>query len=552
VAGLCKEEKGLSKDSLLKGTIILTAAAFVARFLGMVQRIPLKHLLQDSGMGTYGITYNIYFILFTIATAGLPSAVAKLVSERMELGREAEAERIFRAAVWFALISGFIMSIFLYFYAPFQASFSQDANAVGPIRAIAPSLLLFPLAAVIRGYFQGRQHMLPNGLSQIFEQVLRVLTSVALAAVFLAIGWGQNWAVTGASFGGVLGTVGAVLVLLYYLARMRQEDRDRVLGSSERAQGTVVELRYRDIYKTLFAIAFPVVLFGATVPTINWIDSSIIKPLISGQIGDKAAQDVLGQLSGRAQSMAGLPIVLAIAISQSIVPIISSAYAKKDMGLVARQAGKALQLAVLSGLPLVLMVATAARPLNSLAFKDAQGTSLIVMLTVIAMFQILMQTSGAILMGIGAMRPLSYYMLAGIAVKLASSYALAPFFGVYGVVAGTGICFIVMAWLIHRSLKKRIPDYRIFTGGVWRRLLLSAVIITAVGTAAEMVTHRWIHLPYRLDYLLQSGIVCGIVVLLYPVMIGLTRVVTREDLKTYPASVQRLLAKLFRFVGVRL
>ncbi|MCL6459455.1 MAG: oligosaccharide flippase family protein, partial [Gorillibacterium sp.] len=73
----------MSKDSLAKGTIILTLSAFIARFLGLVQRIPLQNLLGDSGMATYSISYNIYFLFFTIATAGLPSAVSKLVSERM-------------------------------------------------------------------------------------------------------------------------------------------------------------------------------------------------------------------------------------------------------------------------------------------------------------------------------------------------------------------------------------------------------------------------------------------------------------------------------------
>ncbi|WP_040952917.1 putative polysaccharide biosynthesis protein [Gorillibacterium massiliense] len=542
----------MTKDSLIKGTLILTAAAFVARFLGLVQRIPLKHLLGDSGMGTYGIAYNIYFILFTVATAGLPSAVAKLVAEKMETGREAEAERIFQAAVWFALVSGLIFTVFLYFYAPWQASFSKDPSAVGPIRAIAPSLLLFPLAAVMRGYFQGRQHMLPNGLSQIFEQILRVLTAILLAYMFISIGWGQTWAVTGASFGGVAGTIGAIVVMFYFFIRMRKSDRAAGLIPSAEARRRAAQIPYKSIYKTLFAVAVPVVLFACAVPAINWIDSSIIKPLIINQVGDDKAQEILGQLTGRAQSLAGLPIVLAIAISQSIVPIISSSFARKDMRLVSSQTERAMRLAILSGLYMLLIVATAARPLNSLAFGDPGGTDLVIILTYISIFQSTMQTSGAIMMGIGTMKPLVGHVIIGLVAKIAVSYIFAPFIGVYGVNMGTAVCFILMAWLNDRTLKRRIPGYRIFNRDLWLRLGVVIAVVSGIGFLLESLVHYLIHIPYRIDFFLQSAIVCSAVALLYPLMLGVTRVVTKDDIRSYPASVQRLISKVSRMVGVRL
>ncbi|WP_438434157.1 putative polysaccharide biosynthesis protein [Gorillibacterium sp. sgz500922] len=541
------------KDSLVKGTLILTLAAFVARFLGFVQRIPLQNLLGDSGMGTYTISYNVYFIFFTIATAGFPSAVSKLVSERMELGRKAEAERVFQAAIWFAVISGCLMTVLLYFFAPVQASWSKDPSAVGPIRAIAPALLLFPLAAIIRGYFQGRQHMMPNGLSQIFEQILRVSTAVFFAYWFIhVVDWGLNWGVTGASFGGVAGTIGAIAVLLLYLVRLRRKDEEEGMVPTERELLAASRIRYTSIYKALLIISVPIVVYSAAVPMVNIIDSTIVKPLLISSLGDQRAQDILGQLGGRAQSLAGLPIVLAIAISQSIVPIISAAFAKGDNRLVAKQAGRALQLAVLSGLPFVILITVGAAPINSLAFGNANGTNLIAFLTVTAMFQILMQTSGGILTGMGVMKPLVGHVVIGLAVKLAVSYLLSPFIGIYGIMGGTALCFIVMAWLNHRSLQQRVEGFRIFTRGRWTRLYFATAVVALAGWLVAWLSGKLISgLPYRIDFFLQSALVGIVVIGLYPVMLGVAKVVTREDLATYPASVQRLVAKAGRLIGFK-
>ena len=161
----------MSKDSLIKGTLILAVAALVARVLGVIQKVPLIYLIGDSGMATFGIAFNIYTILMTVATAGIPSALSKMVSERMELGKYAEADRVYKAAVVFALVAGAFMTVALMVFAPYYANMVGDESAVLAIRALAPALLLFPLIAIMRGYFQGRQRMMPNGISQIVEQL---------------------------------------------------------------------------------------------------------------------------------------------------------------------------------------------------------------------------------------------------------------------------------------------------------------------------------------------------------------------------------------------
>lgn len=560
----------MAKDSLVKGTVILAAAALVARVLGVVQRIPLVYLIGQGGMATFGIAFNIYTLLLTVATAGIPSALSKLVSERTELGRHAEADRIFRASVQFALGAGVVMTIFLLLYAPSYARASGDAAATLAIRALAPALLVFPLIAIIRGYFQGRRMMMPNGLSQIIEQILRLVTSIALAYLFLKVGWGHDWAVAGASFGGVMGSLGAVGVLAWYWRSLRRQDRkergtapasgggipirirqpqtaaatdEKIAGSGPKVLGS-----YGSIYKALFQISIPIVLFSLAVPLIYFIDSSIAIPLLRDHIGEAEAKIALGILTGQAQSLAGIPIILAVALSQSIVPIVSSAYARGDLGEVKRQAAKALQISVLTGLPVVLAIVTAARPVNGFLFPNESGYGIVALLTASALFQIVMQTSGSILMGIGQMRPLIVNVCLGIVAKLVISLLLAPLLGMYGIVLGTACCFIVMMAFNARVMKRKVP-FRVMSGQRWGGLAASSAILLVVGFAVERLCYALLAgLPAKLLYLLDGGITGMIVLSLYPVLMMVCKVVTKDDVAGFPAPLRKLIGRVGRLI----
>lgn len=537
----------MSKDSLVKGTLILALAALIARVLGAVQRIPLVHLLDDSGMATYSIAFNIYMMLLIVATAGIPSALSKLVSERTALGQYDEANRIYRAAALFALGAGAVMTVLLFAAAPYYAvHMAEDPDAALAVRALAPALLLFPLIAIMRGYFQGRQRMMPNGMSQVVEQIVRLVAAIGLAYALLQIGWGHTWAVAGASFGGVVGSVGAVLVMLFYAVKLRRDDRRS--GEVGNRSPSAAPLRYKEIYAKLFRLSVPIVLFSLAVPLINAIDSTITIGLLQPDLSYEAAKDALGVLGGRAQSLAGIPIILAIALSQSAVPAISSAFAKNNKALVNSQASKALYISVLSGLPLVLAICVAARPINIFMFGNDDGTGIIVLLTASALFQIVMQTSGAVLMGIGQMRPLIIHVAIGLVIKLACSYLLAPAFGIYGIIASTALCFIVMAQLNLVVLRKHV-DYTIL-GKKWFGLAVTAVIVYAAGFALELFTHRYVQpFGYRLSHMIDA-IIVGIVVMgLYVALLAMTKVVTAEDAARLPAPVQKIMRRFNRKSG---
>jgi stage V sporulation protein B len=277
---------------------------------------------------------------------------------------------------------------------------------------------------------------------------------------------------------------------------------------------------------------------------IYFIDSTFFKRMLADQMSSSAAQALLGVLTARAQSLAGIPLILAIALSQSIVPIISSAFARNDMEEVKSQATKALRISVLSGLPIILFIVIAAQSLNELLFTGDSGTGVIVALTASTFFQILMQTSGAILMGLGRMRVLIIHVTIGILIKIAGVYLLANWLGIYGFVASTGICFAVMTFLNLRTLRQ-LTGLRIFTLRNWEGLALTTALICLCGTLLQNYGKQFVvWFPMRVNYFIIAAIIGLVVLVLYILLLALTRVVTKDDIAAFPAPLRKLIGRV--------
>lgn len=537
----------MKQDSLIKGTIILAAAAFIARFLGLLQKVPLQHMLGDEGMATYGIAYSVYGMLLIVATAGIPSTLSKMISERYALGHYAEARRVYRAAVMFALVGGVLSAGLLYGAAPFYAEhIAEDPQAALAIRAIAPALLIFPLIAIMRGYFQGRQMMIAGGTSQILEQILRVVTAVALAFILLSLGYDNEVIAAGASFGAVTGAVAALAVMLYFERRMRRSDTPR--RTITQVEFRRPQLSYRTIYSMILRLSIPISLISLTVPMVYFIDISTVISLLKNKAGYTAegAKEALGILTGKAQSLAGIPPILAIALSTSIIPVISSAFARKKMAEVNDKASLALRLSLISGMPLVLVLVVLAEPTIGFLFSTADGWETAALLTASSLFQIMMMTSSAILMGLGQTRKPVRFVVVGIIVKLACSFMLAPLFGIYGIVLATLLCFVVIMLLNLASLRKTV-QFQIL-GDRWGGFMRTTLVTSIIGAGLSYITSTFTIWTPTFTSLLRLALISPVLLLIYAVCLFKYGVVTSRDLSNFPALARKLLKPFERLM----
>ena len=176
----------MGKKSLLKGAAVMAAAGIIVKLLGAVFRIPLANMIGSIGMANYSPAYSLYSFLLVFATAGLPVAISKMVSERYAVGQFREAERVFRLSRTLMMIIGIIGFIVLFFCNELIAELINLPGSALSMRATAIALLLVPIMSSYRGYFQGMQEMRPTAISEVAEQLFRVVFGLLLAHLMLS------------------------------------------------------------------------------------------------------------------------------------------------------------------------------------------------------------------------------------------------------------------------------------------------------------------------------------------------------------------------------
>ena len=216
-------QKSSKGESFLKGTVILTIAGFVVKVIGSLNWIFVSRILGGEGIGLYQMAFPIYFFAMTVSQAGVPVAISIITAERVALKDIYGAKRVFHISMAFMLVSGLIFSLLTYFSAGWliDYQFIRDPRAYKAVVVLAPTVFFVTLLASSRGYLQGWQRMTPTAVSQIVEQIFRVITMILLA--YLLLPWGLDYAAAGASLGALAGAVTGLMVLVYYHWRL---DRD--------------------------------------------------------------------------------------------------------------------------------------------------------------------------------------------------------------------------------------------------------------------------------------------------------------------------------------
>lgn len=546
--GIIASQK-LVKDSLIKGTLILAAAALTARFLGLFQRIPLDYMLGKDGQVAFSVANQVYLLLLIVATGGIPSAISKMVSQRYALGRPEEAKRIYKAALVFGAVTGVILAVLMFTLAPMYADIVKKPSASLAVRAIAPALLLFPIIAMMRGYFQGRQLMAAGGVSQIVEQILRVFVGIGLALIVLSLGWGDDWGAAAVTFGGVFGSIGAFSVMLWYARKLKRQDLaeskrvDQAGNHRDVKPGSVIP--FRSIYKEIFSMSIPAVVTAMTVQFLYTFDSTLFMRLTESFYSGDMATHVLADYTIKAMSLAGIPPILAIALGASIIPVISSAYSMKNMNEVQRQSSLVMRIVCFTGVPIALLLTVAAYSVTGFLFSSPSGSGTVALLTAGTIFQITMMTTNSILYGLGKPKLPMVHTFIGLGLKVVLSIALAPLLGVYGLIIGSSVCFIVITVLNVRKINKEVKLNVL--GRRWGVYLIAIAAAALAGWGAEngilALTGTW---PDKLSYMAAGAATALVVGGLYVVLLAALRVVTPEDVRSFPGPLRKLLTLLFK------
>ncbi len=368
----------MEKKSFVRGAAILAIAGLIVKFIGAIYRIPLNNIVGVEGMRYYDIVYRYYTWLLVISSAGLPTAISKLVSERATLGDYRGARTVFKTAFRLLLIIGITTTVIMFFGAGALASISYPADATAEIakqalsfRALAPALLFVSLMCAYRGYLQGMQQMVGTAFSQVAEQLGKLGIGFTLAMQMLPRG--PEYAAMGALIGvSASELVGLVVIWLFYLRRKKEFSLQIAATPRNKEKAT-----FGSISKKILAIAVPVTIGASVMPVVGILDSAlIIRVLESIGYTVKEAGNAYALLYSYVTPIINMPAVLTSALAMSLVPAISAYMAKKDVKRVRSAARTGLKLSLIIGTPCAVGLFALAEPILGMLFRSLDPTQL--------------------------------------------------------------------------------------------------------------------------------------------------------------------------------
>ena len=213
----------MGKDKFLRGALILTVAGLMVKVIGSVNRILLSRLLGGEGIGLYQMAYPFYLLMLSICSAGVPVAVSIIVAEKVAKDDYAQAHRVFKVTLGLMAAFGLVFSLVLYGSAGLlvNSGWIRDSRAYYALVVLTPAVFFSSILASFRGYFQGYQMMTAPAVSQILEQLVRVMTMIGLA--YFLLPYGLEYAAAGAAFGAIPGGLAGLLVLSWFYGRARKQ-----------------------------------------------------------------------------------------------------------------------------------------------------------------------------------------------------------------------------------------------------------------------------------------------------------------------------------------
>lgn len=529
-------QKPASKaTSFVKGAAILGIAGVVVKILGAFFRIPLGNFIGSEGMGYYQGAYAFFNLLLVVSTAGIPTAIAKIISERLAVGNEKGATRVLKSALVLMVFIGCFIACLMLFGAPYLSSATGNPGSLYSMWALVPALLFVSIMACFRGYFQGRQMMQPYAMSQVIEQFFRVIGGLALAVALL--GTSLQFAAAGATIGASIGSLsGLVAIFWMYRRFVKRNPHIKTQGSDEKES-------FWTILGQILMIAIPITIGASVVPIISSTDAGIvILRLKDIGISGEHAQSLYGQLSGFAQSIVNLPQVVTAAVQISIVPAIANLRVLKDKQGLSHNIETGLRLAMIIGLPCAVGIALLSEPIIQLLYPlqpDVWVTTgqILGIFGWGIIFLSLYQITTGIIQGLGRPMLPALFLVLGAVWKIILTYVLVgiPELNVLGAALATIFAY-GFASLLNVLYILRHKDVSINYQKVFVRPIIDVIGmgITVYGSYA-LFSHL---IPGRLATILAIGL-GGLV---YVILLFATNTITDEDLSIMPGG-----AKLTRF-----
>ena len=528
------------KDNFVVQAGILAMAGIIVRIIGLLYRSPLAEIIGDEGNGYYSFAYNIYTIILLISSYSIPSAIAKVMAQRIAFGEYRNAHRLFRCALLYVVVVGLIGSGVAYFCAPFLVV----ENAVPVLRIFAPTIFFSGLLGVLRGYFQAQRTMVPTSVSQILEQILNACVSVFTAWLFIHLMSGNDTtqkAIRGAS-GSAIGTgcgvVAALLFMLFIYLRRRKSIMEEIANDQ-----TEHEESYKELFKVILLVVTPFILSTFIYNLSTSLNQTIYSELMMSvkNMSEETVATMYGIFAGKSVVITNIPIAFGSAMAAALIPGVSAAYAKKNMEASRSKVNLAIKVTMLISIPSAVGLFVLAHPIVKLLFpqKASLDTAVAVLrvLAISVVFYGLSTLTNAVLQGIGKVNLPVWHALAALIVQVVVLVVLLVFtdMNLYAL-AIANICYSLLMCILNSRAVNKYLEYKENAMQTFVRPFFAAACMGVVAYGvyfvfALMMDERIALIPALL-----------VAVIVYFIFVIKFRAVTEEELRAIPKGTKLVVA----------
>lgn len=506
----------MADSKLVRGTMILTASIFISKILGLIYIFPFTAIVGEAGLALYSYGYIPYTVLLSVATLGIPLAVSKFVAKYNSLGDFETGRRLFKSGLIVMSVTGIVTFFILFSLAGPIAHLVIDGKdlkgnsieeVILTIRMVSVALLIVPIMSLIRGYFQGYQSMGPTAVSQVVEQIVRIIFILSLTFVIVTLMNGSiGLAVAFATFGAFIGALGGLTVLLIYWFK-RKKHFDKQYQESKVNHN----LPLSSIYKELVSYALPLSFIGLAIPLYQTIDMLTFNNALNA-IGFAQPEVAFGAFTQASHKLILIPVSIATAMSLTLLPTITKSFINKDQSLLQRQVTQTYQIILYLTLPAAIGLSILAYPAYAALFglnNVVIGAEILRYYAPVAVLFSLFAVTSAILQGINRQRYAVIGLVAGLFVKIILNVFLISQFEAIGAIYATSLGYVISlgvnAWAIGKFASY---NYQY----ILKRLLLISILTVIMAVVVLLIKELLLYaLPIdnRLNALLVLGASIG-------------------------------------------
>ena len=431
--------------SIIGGMTVLGLAGVICKLVGVLYSIPLTWMIGTQGLGVYNAVFPAYNLLLTISSAGLPVAVSRLVARSLAKDDPRSAKNVFKTALLLLTIVGSVATIIMLAGSNLLAIASDQPTSRIGFQVIAPCVAIVCMLSAFRGFMQGQQNMTPTAVSQLIEQVGKVF--LALPMAYFGSRMGIEYGAAGALLGTTIveGIALLYMVILYYRRKAAFASLPQIADAAPESRASIA--------RQLMGISLPITIGACIVPLSQYIDSTmLVGRLMSTGMKAGTAASVYGLFSGTVIRIINIPTALALAVSMSLVPAISSAKAVNDNEQIVRQTDLGMRFAFLIGLPCSIGMSVLAEPLMRFFYEGSivdeeliLGGELLTMSGLTIILFTVVQATTSVLQGLGKQRIPMYTLVAGVVCKIVLNYVLIaiPEINIHGAPIASLVCYSV-------------------------------------------------------------------------------------------------------------